>query len=403
MKWSILLLGLVACGRAQVALESSAALPPVTNSLEAYTQFVYPMVKENCASCHANNQSPLFASDNAKDSHDLLIETAKVDFADPANSRLYLRLSVDSHNCFFGGDCTKSAEKMLDGIQEWAKYAQLRQEISVQTAEFLVPAGLSASVDTPVSFELKELLSTTQSVLLAGNLRQFDPETYVLQGLSLRVVGSGAPNEATALAVQMKGLQFLVNSKVDPTANTFALFDEQILAGSTAARVSRNPIATPAVLIPVSRGPGVDRIAIGFENLRLVPRVGVVLDLVRINCMECHAGNQPGRINLSTAFDEESLINIVRDYDGAGARPPWPLVVAGQPLRSPLSLAMANSNRFLPASTNPAYSQVNVTTSGAMAPNSSILLSAMPSADRDAYRAEMKRRVDAWINNIGRP
>ena len=401
MKW-LWILALAACGRAQVLLEAPARVNEATDSLSAYTQFVYPLVRENCASCHAQSQAPAFAGSNAKDSHDLLIETAKVDFEDPTRSRLYLRLAVDSHNCFFGGDCNRSSQKMLEGLREWAKFAQVEPDLTVQTTEVLVPQNLSATSPTNISFDLKTLLNTTQGVFLGGELRQFDPDTYSLSNLSLRVAGSGTPNESSAVAVRLKGLQFLVNSRVDPTANTFSLFDEKIMAGSVAARVSRNPIATPTVLIPVALGPGQDRIAIGFETLVVVPRVQVALDVVRINCMECHAGQTPGRVDLSAAFDENSLINIMRDYDGAGSRPAWPMVVPGQPTRSPLSVVMGASNRFLPASTNPNYTQVTLTSS-AMSPNNSVLLSTLSDGDRNTYRAEMKRRVDAWITNIGRP
>jgi hypothetical protein len=203
----------------------------------------------------------------------------------------------------------------------------------------------------------------------------------------------------------VKGVQFLVNSRVDPTANTFSLFDEVIMADVGGAGLSRNYLSIPPVLIPIQQGPGTDRLALGFESLHLAPRVQVVLNMIRTHCFECHAGTQPARINLSAGIDEASLINILRDYDGAGARPPWPLVIPLQPSRSPLSLALSGTSaaqRSLPASTNPTYGAATVSVSR-MTPDSAAFMLGVPAGDRNRYRDEMKRIVDYWIFNLGKP
>lgn len=92
----------------------------VTNSatsVAAFQSSVYTLTTRYCISCHGNSQTPLHASSNIQTAHDSLINSFKVDFNNPANSRMVLKLKNDRHNCW--GDCDQSAQEMLNQINSW--------------------------------------------------------------------------------------------------------------------------------------------------------------------------------------------------------------------------------------------------------------------------------------------
>jgi len=84
---------------------------------------IWPILTANCANCHsdtaalAQRQSPYFASADV----DLAYEQAKtkIDLANPADSRLVVRLRDEFHNCW-SGDCSSDANDMLLAIQAFA-------------------------------------------------------------------------------------------------------------------------------------------------------------------------------------------------------------------------------------------------------------------------------------------
>ncbi len=77
----------------------------------------------NCGRCHSENapqaqrQQPYFADSNLTNAFTALVETRKIDINNPTNSRLYLRLAQDSHNCW--SNCSTDAATMLAAIQGW--------------------------------------------------------------------------------------------------------------------------------------------------------------------------------------------------------------------------------------------------------------------------------------------
>jgi hypothetical protein len=77
----------------------------------------------NCQNCHASDapqaqrQQPYFADPDLTTAFDAVVENNKIDINNPSNSRLYLRLAQDAHNCW--SDCQSDAATMLAAIEAW--------------------------------------------------------------------------------------------------------------------------------------------------------------------------------------------------------------------------------------------------------------------------------------------
>lgn len=85
---------------------------------------VYPLLKENCASCHAEDgnpqQRPYFGSDDLAAAYDAA--KSKINLDAPEESRFVVRLASEGHNCWPNEDnpaqdsCVYSAGEMLEAI-----------------------------------------------------------------------------------------------------------------------------------------------------------------------------------------------------------------------------------------------------------------------------------------------
>lgn len=123
---------------AQIDIVSLLATPPATPPVaeqivlgvtpgadEAnYNTYVYgPIISQYCQECHSENanqaqrQQPYFADTDLTVAFNAIVDNRKIDINTPANSRVYLRLAQDSHNCW--SDCTSNAATMLSAIQAW--------------------------------------------------------------------------------------------------------------------------------------------------------------------------------------------------------------------------------------------------------------------------------------------
>jgi len=113
--------------------------PTSTEDQNNYNAYIYgsasgPAVSVNCSRCHskdaapANRQTPYFANlAGATPTEALatalkeLVDNRKIDLNTPENSRIYLRLQNDKHNCW--SDCGQNATTMLNAIYAWQKVA----------------------------------------------------------------------------------------------------------------------------------------------------------------------------------------------------------------------------------------------------------------------------------------
>ena len=124
------------------------------SAIDAFQRTVHPLVKEQCASCHATEAAaaiaPFFASADAVVAHDALITTQKVNFSAIDKSRLVLRLGADNHNCWT--ECSADAATMRAAIADWQ--AALPKE-GDEAAELPVTTSLGlgdiVKVEAPVT------------------------------------------------------------------------------------------------------------------------------------------------------------------------------------------------------------------------------------------------------------
>lgn len=100
---------------------SSAVTSSATNeaSFNQFKTTVWPITKARCAGCHATSQTPLHASSDATTAFNAVMNANKVDLTTPTNSRLYLKLLNESHNCW--GTCSSNAAEILAAIETWKK------------------------------------------------------------------------------------------------------------------------------------------------------------------------------------------------------------------------------------------------------------------------------------------
>jgi hypothetical protein len=101
---------------------SSGGAPGATTqeSILAFSQTVEPLVDQYCVACHAG-QGPGFphiAHPDSATAHAAIVDTQKVNFANPANSRLVQRLVADFHHCW--SDCVADGAAMTAAIVQWA-------------------------------------------------------------------------------------------------------------------------------------------------------------------------------------------------------------------------------------------------------------------------------------------
>jgi len=130
------------------------APPPTTVdravSVEAFSQTVYPIVREHCAECHAGAGpgSPSIAHPNVDTAFTAVVNQQKVNLTTPNRSRLVRRLSADFHYCW--SDC------MLDGMQmeaAIAAWAEVLAQAAPPPGSGGAP-GVGGSVDMIASAEL---------------------------------------------------------------------------------------------------------------------------------------------------------------------------------------------------------------------------------------------------------
>ncbi len=95
--------------------------PGVPTSMEGFQQTVYPLTRANCTACHAGfgPGSPSIASEDLTTAHSAVVDSQKVNLANPFASRLVQRLVTDGHYCW-SGDCDADGEEMRSAIAMWA-------------------------------------------------------------------------------------------------------------------------------------------------------------------------------------------------------------------------------------------------------------------------------------------
>jgi hypothetical protein len=106
------------------------------------------LLNKYCSGCHSDSapvpQSPYFGSDSLQLAYDGL--RGSIDLVDPAASRLVLRLSVDSHNCW--SDCNDNADTIDAAIEQLAALVPVTEvdpQLVVSKAQVLERDGIIAN------------------------------------------------------------------------------------------------------------------------------------------------------------------------------------------------------------------------------------------------------------------
>jgi mono/diheme cytochrome c family protein len=92
-------------------------------SLAAFKDTVYPVLRAHCSGCHSSEnrtgsgaQAPLHADVDVNLAHEYAL--TRVNFREPENSKLVVRMAIDRHHCF-GDSCAAAAATMLTAVTAW--------------------------------------------------------------------------------------------------------------------------------------------------------------------------------------------------------------------------------------------------------------------------------------------
>ena len=97
-----------------------------SESVDTFRTSVYSLTSQYCVGCHTTQQ-PQHAHPDVKTAHDALIALYKVNFQNPANSRIVAKLRDDNHGCW--GNCADNSNEMLAMVEIWAdKVNELEEE-----------------------------------------------------------------------------------------------------------------------------------------------------------------------------------------------------------------------------------------------------------------------------------
>lgn len=91
----------------------------VAEQVTAFEMTAYPLLRANCDDCHGGSGpgAPQIAHPSVATAWSAVVDSQKVNFADPSASRLVRRLAVDFHFCW--SDCSANAAEMLAQIVAW--------------------------------------------------------------------------------------------------------------------------------------------------------------------------------------------------------------------------------------------------------------------------------------------
>lgn len=187
----------------QASLQSSSNMTAAEAqklSVSAFAKHTLPLLQEMCASCHGNDQSPLFAVSDAKQAHQALIAGDKVNFDNINNSRLVLRLTEDNHNCV--SRCQADGKRIAAALTAW-KSARATTEAS---ATNIVTDSMNPSGTKRLRYDIGKLIDDqhgNETIMLQVDIKPLSSGGgYVLSNLQVETIDD---------PVYIKGIKPLVN------------------------------------------------------------------------------------------------------------------------------------------------------------------------------------------------
>lgn len=347
---ALFIASLSACGSSTLeSVQLPSELTPVQDyglSVNSYRATLYPVVRQYCGSCHGGNQSPNFAAIDLPSAHDSLMLGGKIDFTNIDRSPLVLRLTQQSHGCWTGS-CDADAEVLEAAIESWGRLmgeSRPSNPITVRTAEVVVPTFLPTGSTnnqqntTDMIWDLSLAMQPNpapQRATITFEVSRFDQYSYFIS----------RPTVRTNAPLFIRGIHILVNGVPSRTA-TFRTINTTIPIQTN----NPAPLLTSALLTEMANGPGLDRISIGFEEIRLASfgaeqRFQAVRNLVaqQNSCFQCHSAPAVG----STQEDVPTFPNFLTEQEflNAGNVRGVPFVVPGNPTASLLWIATSRTPR----------------------------------------------------------
>jgi hypothetical protein len=281
LKFSTLAI-LASCGEAtiesiNVSGSQSISETELTLSESAFQTTVFPLVRQYCAGCHAEDQAPYIAALDLVSAHSSIVFGQKVDFNNPSESGLVRRLRDLQHNCWTI-NCTRDAQVMAEAIQAWADAlgdSKPVNPINIKTLPMQIPGVL------PSPLNLNNITaSTVELTVPIANL--FDPPmSYAF--FKIRI---GRNDDTTYLIsrpfivasepVAVEGAFILMNDVYISTSNIYTLVNTVIPANTNQNANTNNVQLDPpnpsllsisTTVIPIQNGPGLDMLSFGFTKL----------------------------------------------------------------------------------------------------------------------------------------
>lgn len=252
-------------GRGGTNVEATLFTPDMgfdkARSLKAFQETVYPVLRANCSGCHSTEnktgsgaQAPMHADVNPSLAHEYAL--TRVNFREPVESKLVVRMAIDRHNCF-DKNCGAAANVMLAAVTAWRdKIADMIPEVprgipaAQQVTEDQVMAWIAADkAKTPAADQ--EFIKYTSFHVLHNTGVSAQNLNNARVGLSKALNGAArwAPRIVNPVDVNGKGIVYRLDIRdywgytlIDTSAPDFDLFntlsDDDI--GFAGGKVDRN-------------------------------------------------------------------------------------------------------------------------------------------------------------------
>lgn len=198
-----------------------------TVSVDAFSKTVYTVTRAQCMSCHDSSQTPFHASSNVTTAHDAILNSAKVDLNNPANSRMVLKLKNEKHNCW--GDCSANATEMEKQISAWKNLigsSNTPTNSGKVTAEsetiynLYNPTDSQSGAKVSLMTEGASLKTPMTTGFSDGTSFVYVPETVAAKSLSNTDYGSAILNFKVNQA-DFYQIYMLVNAPVEATSGIY--------------------------------------------------------------------------------------------------------------------------------------------------------------------------------------
>jgi mono/diheme cytochrome c family protein len=126
-----------------------------TASVTAFSISLKPLLSTNCSACHGGSQVPKFAVNDSQLSHDTLVNSGLIDFANPSNSRIVQKIKGGHNNI-----STQVSLDMQNQIAVWVSAVTATPHPNPGNPPPSVPAtppGGGLPVPTPLSASFKSI------------------------------------------------------------------------------------------------------------------------------------------------------------------------------------------------------------------------------------------------------